>query len=176
MIIITATIISFVVYFTPGGGKSGGGRVGPDDFGSINGERITSFDYNNASREVLLRYFFANGQWPDAGAKRADFDVERETFFRLLLIQKEKELGLHASSEAVGRVASVLLRSLNRDHSLVPLDAFVSKVLQPQGIGAADFERVHPERTGHSTVAGDHRPERPTGHAPGNPRAVSAGK
>jgi parvulin-like peptidyl-prolyl isomerase len=140
VIIITATIVSFVVYFTPNRGSSGG-RAGSEDYGSINGERVTRDNYLNTRREEQLHYFFANGQWPDAGAKRADFDLEQETYFRLLLIQKEKELGIRASSEAVGGVASMMLRSLNRNGSLMPLDTFVEKVLQPQGIGAADFER-----------------------------------
>src|SRR5205823_14033816 len=75
-------------------------------FGSIAGEEIKSRDFYDAQREVALRYFFTYGDWPDErDAKRVGFDVGRETYFRLLLIQKQKQLDIHVSDETVASVA-----------------------------------------------------------------------
>jgi len=140
IIIIAATVISFVIFFSPNQRFSGRGGGGPANFGSINGERVSQEDFVHAQREVYLRYFFNYGAWPDQDAKRMGFDVERETYFRLLLIQKEKQLGIHVSTEAVAKVAADILRSFNRGNP-VSLDAFVKQVLSRQGLSTDDFQR-----------------------------------
>lgn len=139
IIIIAAIIITFVYWgAAPNKFDSGGSRDA--NFGSINGERISQEDFFNAQREVYLRYFFSYADWPGPDAKRMGFDVERETYFRLMLIQKMKQLGIHTSSEAVAKVAADILRSFNRGNPL-PLDIFVKQVLNQQGLSANDFER-----------------------------------
>jgi hypothetical protein len=140
LIIIAATIITFVFWGanTSRLGSSGG-RSGPENFGSINGERITRDDYFNAQREVYLRYFFSYGDWPDKNATQMGFDVERETYYRLLIIRKQQELGIHVSSEAVARVANAMLMSLNRGNPL-PFAVFLKQILQPHGLSTADFD------------------------------------
>ena len=86
-------------------------------------------------------YFFASGgSWPEKGRTQAGFDVERETFYRLLLIQKQEDMGVHVSDEAVAKVASDRLRSMNRGNPVSP-DVFIKQVLSPQGLGMLDFER-----------------------------------
>src|SRR3989304_2158125 len=90
-IIITFTVISFVIYFNPSA-QRGGGDVRVGDFGTIGGEKITIEKFRAAQGEVFLRYFTSYGDWPDKDAKNAGFDVERETFYRLLLLHKIKEL------------------------------------------------------------------------------------
>jgi hypothetical protein len=59
-VIITLTIISFVIYFGPQSRVSGG-RGGTFNLGTINGERITPEEFTEAQREVYLRYFFMSG-------------------------------------------------------------------------------------------------------------------
>ena len=140
MVIIAATVISFVYMFSPNQRFSGRGGGGSYNFGSINGQRISQEDLVNAQKEAMLRYFFSYGNWPDQDAKRNGFDLERETYFRLLLIQEEEKMDIHASSEAVARVAADMLRSFNRGNPL-PLDVFVKQVLERAGLSAADFER-----------------------------------
>jgi hypothetical protein len=138
-IIIFAIIITFVYW----GSSSSrlGGSGGPGSFGRINGETITLNKFLDAQREVYLSYFFmSGGSWPDKGRTVAGFDVERETFYRLLLIQKQEEMGVHVSDEAVARVASERLRSMNRGQA-VPPEAFLKQVLAPQGLSLQDFER-----------------------------------
>jgi len=139
VVIIAATIITFVFWGSQTS-RVDNARTGRPNFGSINGERISQEDFFDAQREVMLRYFFNYGNWPDQNAQRMGFDLERETYFRLLLIQKEKELGIHVSSEAVASTAADILRSINRGNA-VPMDVFVKQVLNRQGLTAMDFER-----------------------------------
>src|SRR5258706_15920282 len=89
MIIITVIVISFVFWGSQTGRNSGGGGSRPVSFGSINGKSITDEEFYNARREIFLHYFWiSGGNWPDADARRSGFDVERETYYRLLLIRK----------------------------------------------------------------------------------------
>jgi peptidyl-prolyl cis-trans isomerase D len=138
-IIIFAIIITFVYWGSSSSSRSGGSS-GSGSFGRINGETITLNRFLDAQREVYLMYFFASGSWPDKGRTAAGFDVERETFYRLLLIQKQAELGVHVSDAAVAKVASERLRAINRGNP-VPPDAFAKQVLTPQGLELQDFER-----------------------------------
>ena len=113
-VIITLTIISFVIFFSPVS-KVNNAR-GPANFGSVNGERITEENYYNAQNEIKLQYFFmSQGNWlsNEQDAKRAGFDPEQRTYLRLLAIQKEEQLGIHVSSEAAAQVATDMLRRLN---------------------------------------------------------------
>jgi parvulin-like peptidyl-prolyl isomerase len=139
-IIIFAIIITFV-YWGSSTSRTGGSGGGPGSFGRMNGETITVNRYADARNEVYLMYFFASGgSWPDRGRAVAGFDVERETFFRLFLIQKQEAMGVHVSEEALARVASERLRSMNRGNP-VPPDVFAKQVLAPQGLTIRDFER-----------------------------------
>src|SRR5437763_1771590 len=110
-IIITITVICFVFFFSPANRGTGVTR-GPADFGAINGERIHEDDFLNARSEVDLQYFFmSGGSWisNEADAKKAGFDLEQRTYARLLLIQKEEQLGILVSSEMAGQFATEML-------------------------------------------------------------------
>src|ERR1041384_515385 len=91
-IIITLTVISFVWYFSPYS-KMNAGRTGPVNYGSINGERITKEQFDQAVREMDLQYFFRNGSWPTDDEAR-----KREAYQWLLLIQEQEKMGIHISS------------------------------------------------------------------------------
>jgi len=139
-VIIFAIIITFVYWGTSGSSRSGGSS-GSGSFGRINGETITLNKFLDAQREVYLMYFFASGgTWPEKGRTQAGFEVERETYYRLLLIQKQGEMGVHVSDEALAKVASERLRSMNRGNPVSP-DVFATQVLKPQGLSLQDFER-----------------------------------
>src|SRR5690349_13453000 len=113
-VIITLTVISFVIYFSPYS-KMNNARRGPVRLGSINGETIGEQDYAHAWREINLRYFFLTGGrgWPGDDSKRMGFDPDTETYKWLLLIQKQDQLGIHPSVEAVAQLATELLRQLS---------------------------------------------------------------
>src|SRR5439155_27194902 len=112
-IIITLTIISFVIYFGPqsklNSSKGGGGTA---NFGSINGERITPEEYADTEREVSLLYFFSSGTFPSAESKNSGFDPMVETYRRLLPVHKQKVRGINLSSESIGQTAGNMLRQL----------------------------------------------------------------
>src|SRR5215467_5384109 len=88
-VIITITVICFVFFFSPANRGTGSSR-GNVYYGSINGERISEEDFNNARKEVELEYYFKSGSWlnNEAEAKKAGFDPDRETYIRLFLNQK----------------------------------------------------------------------------------------
>lgn len=139
-IIIAAIIITFVYWGSAINGPRGGAGGGRGNFGVINGETISQSNFLDAQREVMLSHFFSTGDWPDGGRKMSGFDLEREIYFRLLLIQKQNELGIVASDEAVAKTAAERLRALNRGNP-VPLDAFQKNVLAQKNLTLEDFQR-----------------------------------
>lgn len=140
-VIIAAIIVTFVYWGSQTGPMGNGGGGGPEGLGQMNGETITPSRYQDALREVHLMYFFASGgSWPDKGQTVAGFDTERETYFRLLMIQKMSEMGVYVSEAAVARAASQRLQLLNRGNP-VPPDVFAKQILAPQGLTLGDFER-----------------------------------
>jgi hypothetical protein len=140
-IIITLTIISFVYFFSPATKIDSSRGGGAYNFGSINGERISQEQYYNARREVMLFYLFKTGNWLDEQeARKAQLDVERETYFRLLLIQKQEQLGIRVGSDQLADVARTLLQPFQKSGITSPT-MFVQKVLEPRGLQVDDFER-----------------------------------
>lgn len=138
-VVIVAIIVTFVVWQAQP--PQAGGGSGPDSFGRINGETITRNQFFDAQREVYLFYFFASrGSWPDKGRTVSGFNVEERTYQRLLLIQKQEEMGVHISDEAIAKFASLQLRMMNRGQPVAP-DVFAEQVFKPQGLGLQDFER-----------------------------------
>lgn len=138
IIIIVVVIISFVFWGSQS--SSTDGRRVRTDLGTLDGETVTQESFSKAQREVYLRYYLNTGEWPDTDGKRTGFDPERETYYRLLLIHKQEQLGIHVSSESVARIANSILRSLNKGNPL-PLDVFAKQVLLQRGLAVEDFER-----------------------------------
>ncbi|MEI9864154.1 MAG: SurA N-terminal domain-containing protein [Limisphaerales bacterium] len=136
--IIPLTIISFVIFMSSGPTR-GGGRAG-GDFGKINGKPVTQPEYMQAYNEFKLFYLFHYGNWPDKKANVTEADIERETYIRLFLIQQANDLGIHANLDAAAMAANQMLRSLDRKGQTVSMSEFVTRVLQPQGLTATDFE------------------------------------
>ncbi len=140
LIISTITILSFVVYFRPGG-KNSDRASSHANLGSINGEPVETDAFRAAADQVQLSYFLSRGEWPDrdTAAKQSGFNLERETYQRLFLAQKMKAMNIHTSRDAVGLTAGQILRSLGRDGTAVPLAAFEEKILRPRGLTVKDF-------------------------------------
>lgn len=139
-IIITATIVSFVIFFTPNAGNRSA-NAGSGDYGSINGVTITRADYVNAHSEAVLRYFFMTGSFPTARAAQSGFDELRDTYLRLFFIQKMNDYGIHVDSAAVAQMGHALLQQLGTGGQAVALNDFVDQVLTPHGMRIEDFER-----------------------------------
>jgi hypothetical protein len=141
-VIITVTVISFVIYFNPGSkqNQSSRGRT-VVDYGSVAGERVTEPEFMDTSREVRLRYYFmSGGTWPDEGGKANGFDPLRETYYRLFLMKKAEQLGIKVSDTSVGLFGQNLLRPFQRYKINTPGD-FMAQILKPHGLTMADLER-----------------------------------
>jgi hypothetical protein len=139
-VIITLTIISFVIFFSPTN-RAGGGRGGAGNYGSINGEPLSRDQIDAAERDVTLLYFFmSNGHWPDADAKARGFDVEREKYQWLLLLQKQEQFGIKVSSETAAQFARQMLTPFFKGNPVSAVQ-FVQQVLEPKGFQMGDFER-----------------------------------
>ncbi len=136
-IVVAVVIVSFVVYFDPSqrgsrsGGRDGGG------LGTINGRAITARQFRDAQQETRLLYFLNFRKWPeqDERASQMGFDLERESYMRLLRVAKAREAGVQVSDATVGDLARRLIGPE------VPLDRFAKELLQPNGLTTDDFER-----------------------------------
>ena len=138
-VIIAAIIITFVWWGSQGPGGNNSGGMG--NYGVMNGITLTPAIFQEAQREVKLYYFFSSGgNWPGRGRQLQNFDVERETYNRILITQKMKDLGIHVDDEAVTKVASDRIRSLTGGKP-VSLKEFESAVLAHENLTTADFER-----------------------------------
>ena len=143
LVIIIATVISFVFWGAgPSrlGGGGGGGTVS-GDYGSVYGEKITAEAYRDAQAGFLLLYWFrSGGEWPDRNPSFTREALERETYVRLMLFQKAKDLGIHVGEDAVVAAANELLRSIGRNGQAVPAEEFAKQILQPKGLTIQDFQ------------------------------------
>ncbi len=141
-IIAGLTIVSFVVFMGTGPGKNGGGgSASGEGYGTIYGKEVTAETFALAQREFLIYYWLHNGDWPQKSASFKREDMSRETYVRLLLTRKAKDLGIHVSDEMVNSAAVELLKSLGRNGQSVPMDQLVTRVLAPEGLTAADLQR-----------------------------------
>src|SRR5215470_3881843 len=140
-VIITLTIISFVIFFSPYSKMNSGGR-GRENYGSINGEKISRQQFANSYREVDLHYFLiANpGHWLGEDKRRSEQELDRDIYNWLLLVLKQEQLGIHASDEAAAEMARRLMRPFERMGVTSPA-MFIQKVLEPHGLQVSDFER-----------------------------------
>jgi hypothetical protein len=137
-IIIAAIIITFVWWGSQTSNMDAGRSRG--SFGSLNGQKISANMFTDAYNEVRLLYFFSTGSFPGRGRTMPGFDPDRETWIRLLMIQKQADMGVHVSDEAVAKAASDRLRAINRGNP-VPVDVFAKRVLEPEGLTLPDLER-----------------------------------
>jgi hypothetical protein len=142
---LSLTIISFVIFMGKGPSRSGSGMAG-GDYGTIYGQVITPTQYEEARREFFISYWEQTGEWPDKSSSISSTEIEQEVYSYLIMELKAKELGIHVSDDAAATAANDLLRSqalmrMFGTSEPVPASAFVQQVLEPEHLGAADFER-----------------------------------
>jgi len=106
--------------------------MGKVDLGSFNGQPISREDFLAAQREAKLNHFMRSGgrEWP-ATDENGRKTLERDTIFRLFLLDKIKDLDIHVSEQAVARAA--------RDHlGDYPPDKFEHDFLLREGLTLED--------------------------------------
>ena len=145
IVIIIVTIFTFVYWGSSRYDRGGSGR---ENYGSIDGERITRDEFAAAQREAYLRYFLAYGSWPDSEGKRAAFDPEREVYQWLFFLKKLRDNDVHVDNRSAARAVNEVLSEFGRANSAeggpgtpIPFEVFVQRLLVPHGISANDFER-----------------------------------
>ena len=138
-VIITLTVISFVVYFSPYSKMNSSARR-PGAYGSINGDKISETDYRNAYRDVDLHTFFMSGHWLGEDKKRTDEDTQREVYQWLLLNWEQDRLGIHVDEQTAAEYARGMLRSFER-LGVTSSQMFIDRLLLPHGLRVEDFER-----------------------------------
>jgi len=140
-IIITVTIISFVVFFSP---TSNMGPSAPTEYGTMNGRSIRRDEFIDAYHEAQLRYFFSNREWPDEvdNPRQRGFDINREARSRLFLIDKLKEFNIYVGDEVVAqRIAELFQDRDTRSFRPEGYERFVKERLGPKGISKKDLHR-----------------------------------
>lgn len=136
-IIITLTIISFVVYFDPTAQQSGSNAGGGSSF-ELNGKPVTQKMVNDAAREVRLLYFLNFRAWPEQDTERAQqigFEIETEAYLRMFRVAKAEEAGIRVPDKTVAELARRLIGEN------VDMDRFSKELLLPNGLTIDDFER-----------------------------------
>lgn len=139
-VIIVAIIITFVWWGSSSSRTDG--SHGNGNYGTMNGQVITPLLFDEARRETAIYHLFAAGSFPGEGRGIPNFDVERETYNRLLVLQKASEMGIKISDDVAAKAASERLRMLNKGNP-VPLAEFEKQVLarSRDRLTLADFER-----------------------------------
>jgi hypothetical protein len=139
-VIITLTVISFVVYFSPYSRMNAGFSRQYSGYGSINGEKVTDQMYRDAYREWDLHTFLNSGHWLNEDRKRTDPETEQQEVYRwLLLNQKQEQYSIHVSdSDTADMARQILTQRFGREASPA---VFIQRALQPRGYGVGDLER-----------------------------------
>ncbi len=123
VVIISITIFSFIYW---GSSRYDNNRAGGDNFGSMDGERITREEVNDARGEVYLNYFFKYGAWPDRDGQRTGFDEQREVAEWVFLVRKEKEHNISIDGGTVALAAKNTLRNFE-NHSQMSAEALAQQ-------------------------------------------------
>ncbi len=141
VIIITLTVISFVFFFSPdakySGRNDGQRRTG---LGTMRGKEITPAQFLSAKSEIFIHYFLTHNEWPDKDptSKQMGFDADRETYFRLFLIQQQEDRKIKVSDKAVNQTLYNILQG-GREKP-IQVDDFERNVLKPRGLTKLDLE------------------------------------
>jgi hypothetical protein len=147
MVIIVATIISFVYYFAPNSRNSSFQDTVSVNLGSINGEPITSEQLLAAEREGRILYRINYGEWPDTEEKKKTLVQIAEQ--RLLLEAELQEYHITVTTEAAARYTRQLLGIKPDD--VVPPEKILetlTKLASEGGITLNDFDRFARHQVG----------------------------
>lgn len=151
MVIASITILTMLSFLTPGS-KSGAGLRSMGSGYTILGHSVSESQIGDARREVILQHFLQTQQWPEADSPA----VELQTWQRLLLIQKLKDLGIETSAEAAAAVAQqrILPQLSMSQGGNVTIDDFVDKMLKTGGLDAGDLDRFLRHELGKEQLVG----------------------
>lgn len=136
-IIITVTIISFVIFFTPDIGRRAG-RASADEVGTINGYPITQTDYQNAQREAIVQF----GGEQQMRARGINF--QQVTLERLVIQTKLREYNVQVSEKTLAAVITTMPSFRDRQTGVFRkdmYDAFIKRLALDQGVREEDFVR-----------------------------------
>jgi hypothetical protein len=146
VLIIAATIVSFVIFFNPStkyGGGSGGDSRPSDTGASIEGRPIGVDEFNDAVREELLFYFLQHGEWAtQEKLRQMNYQLEQRAYQRIALNQKAKDLGITPTAKAAARMVEEMFgvkpgESVSADD----LAKFETRNLAPNRLNLEDFAR-----------------------------------
>jgi hypothetical protein len=141
-IIIVATIVSFVIYFTPSARVGVGGRYTGGNFGTIHGRPISRKQYIEAYTEAQLAIFLRNRVWVDrSDAERYGISLERETRNRLVLLDTLKRFNVVVPEAAVAQwIVDNFTDARRPGTTTAAYENFLRSQLAPHGISELDFE------------------------------------
>ena len=138
LIIVTLTIISFLYWGASPAARYDHGHSG--GYGTIYGHAVTREMYVQAQQQFRLYYWMRSGSFPEKSETFKRDDMERETYVRLMLTQKAKDLGVSVSEDAVVAAANEFLLSLGRNGQPVPLEEVNKRILEPEGLTLTDLQ------------------------------------
>lgn len=140
--IITIVIISFVIFFSPNANLDMFGGQGGYDFGSIKGKPITREQLTEARDEVVLFFFARYRQWPTEEVTRmAGFDVDTETYNRLAMIEKLKQMRVDVSEEATAQMIKEIFSGRDGKFAMETYENFIREI-GSRGFTREVFERL----------------------------------
>lgn len=149
-IIIVAIIVSFVIYFLPNGQSIFSGTGGAQNFGSINNRPITREELRDARAEMELFYFLRTGRWPGNNEEtQTGFNLDHETYTRLLLVEKLKELKIEPPLDVTAKWISEIFRGTNEQtFPMERYQTFIKNELAPHQLTSDDFYRFARHQVG----------------------------
>ena len=143
-VVVFIVIVSFVVFFNPSS-KMGGGRNsgGEGNYGSINGRPITTLEYQNSAKETEIFHYLRFQEWPGGEfSRRMGFDMEQETYRRLLLAEEFKKLNVEPGARATAdMIARLFTGNSDQPFHEETFQRFVKSILEPHHLTSEDFIR-----------------------------------
>jgi hypothetical protein len=110
-VIITLTIVSFVVFFSPDA-KWGARSRGRSEYGTIDGRAVTKREYQEGYNDCRLMYYLRFNKWPENDETRArqmGQDAEERGQVRTIELAKARQEKIRVSPETVGEMAQHIL-------------------------------------------------------------------
>ncbi len=143
VVIIAATIVSFVAFFNPAQNSLTGFFNGGANYGRLDGKPISQDALRSFGRQAEL---LAHLRFPD-GTIPAGFDVTALAYQRLFFDSKLKEYGITVSDEAV---ADWIRQNLPKDQKTgqVNYDAFVDTFLKRFNFTETEFHQFARQEVG----------------------------
>jgi len=148
MVIIVATILSFLIYFTPNSRNPSFERSASGvNLGSVFGEAITPEQLRAAEQEGRIFFRLNYGEWPESEERRKD--VRRFAEQRLLLNAELEQFHIVPTPEAAARYTRQLL-GIKPDDA-VPADKILEtlvKLAREGNVSLEDFDRFARHQAG----------------------------